>query len=377
MTSKRLKRKLTAIFYTDLADYSRLTGEDEEGTHRHLSRYLDAITASIEGHGGTILHFAGDAVLAEFASAVEALNCAVNIQRDLKARNTDLPEGRKLKFRIGINLGDVIVDRNEIYGDGVNVAARLESLADPAGICISGVVHDLLGSKLPFAYEFMGEKFVKNIAKPVLTYRVIWDPGDASAARAADQLKAKSGPALLRRFPAFSGFPESDLEVLAKAMSIGDYNDGHLFIREGAKGDTMFLIIEGQVLVSRKKTVGDGFELVKKMGAGEMFGLISLIDSGLCTASCRAVGAVKAASLPRFAFDMLFNMDAPIAHHFQYLIACQLVHDVRLFNELLRKIVLADDETKIHDILQYMTYLEPPQSDDSDDSSGHPTRIEK
>ncbi|MCZ6757900.1 MAG: adenylate/guanylate cyclase domain-containing protein, partial [Bacteroidetes bacterium] len=133
MATEPLERKLAAILYADVAGYSRLTGEDEEGTHRALSAYLDAITDLIEEHNGKVLHFAGDAVLAEFASVVKALTGAVAIQHDLTARNEDLPDERKLQFRIGINLGDVIVDRNEIYGDGVNVAARLESLAEPGG----------------------------------------------------------------------------------------------------------------------------------------------------------------------------------------------------------------------------------------------------
>ncbi len=125
MEKEPLERKLTAILYADVAGYSRLTGEDEEGTHRTLSAYLDAITTSIERHNGKVLHYAGDAVLAEFASVVHALTCATNIQADLKERNGDLPDDRKLQFRIGVNLGDVIVDLNEIYGDGVNIASRL------------------------------------------------------------------------------------------------------------------------------------------------------------------------------------------------------------------------------------------------------------
>ncbi len=120
-----IERKLAAILYADVAGYSRLTGEDEEGTHRTLSAYLDAITSSIESHGGQVVHFAGDAVLADFTSVVNALTCAVEVQRDLKARNDGLPEDRRLQFRIGLNIGEVMVDRDDIYGDGVNIAARL------------------------------------------------------------------------------------------------------------------------------------------------------------------------------------------------------------------------------------------------------------
>ena len=132
MTEENVTRKLTAIFYADVAAYSRLTGEDEVGTHQQLSAGLDLISGSIEGAGGRVVHYAGDAVLAEFASVVAAVKTAVGIQRQLAEDRADTPDDKRLKFRIGVNLGEVIVDRGDIYGDGVNVAARLESLADPA-----------------------------------------------------------------------------------------------------------------------------------------------------------------------------------------------------------------------------------------------------
>ncbi len=176
MAIKPLEHKLTAILYADVAGYSRLTGEDEEGTHRRLSASLDAITSSIKEHNGKVMHFAGDAVLADFATVSDAVICAVTIQRDLGDRNRDLPEDRKVHFRMGVNLGEVIVDRGEIYGDGVNIAARLESLAEPGGICVSDFVHGALGNKLPLDYEFMGEQRVKNIAEPVKAYRARLKP---------------------------------------------------------------------------------------------------------------------------------------------------------------------------------------------------------
>jgi adenylate cyclase len=172
MTDQNVTRKLTAIFYADVAGYSRLTGEDEAGTHRLLSAYLDTITSSIETYNGTVLHFAGDAILAEFATVSDAVICAVNTQDDLAARNRDLPDDRKVQFRIGVNLGDVIVDRGEIYGNGVNVAARLESLAEPGGICVSAAVRDAVGTNLPLDYEDKGEQAVKNITEPVRVYAV-------------------------------------------------------------------------------------------------------------------------------------------------------------------------------------------------------------
>ncbi|MEE8594069.1 MAG: adenylate/guanylate cyclase domain-containing protein, partial [Candidatus Bipolaricaulota bacterium] len=165
-----LPRKLAAILYADVADYSRLTGEDEEGTHRLLSAYLDALSQIIEAYGGTVVHYAGDAVLAEFPTVTDALASAAKIQRELGTRNQELPDERKVEFRIGVNLGEIIVDRDDIYGDGVNVAARLESLSEPGGICISEAVRTAVGKKLPLEYEFMGEQQVKNIAEPVRAY---------------------------------------------------------------------------------------------------------------------------------------------------------------------------------------------------------------
>lgn len=167
-----LPRKLAAILYADVADYSRLTGEDEEATHRRLSEYLDLVSNSIGQHQGKVVHYAGDAVLADFSTVTNALECASSIQGDLYSRNLEFPDERKVQFRIGINLGEVIVDRDDIYGNGVNVAARLESLADAGGVCISDAVRTAIGNKLPLEYEFMGEQTVKNIKDPIRAYQV-------------------------------------------------------------------------------------------------------------------------------------------------------------------------------------------------------------
>jgi adenylate cyclase len=172
----RLPRRLAAILYADVAGYSRLTGEDEDATHRRLAEYFDQIAVIIERHRGRVMHYAGDAVLAMFEAVVDALSCAAQIQNDLKTRNENLPDERKLQFRIGVNLGDVIEDRDDIYGDGVNVAARLESLAAPGGICLSESVHMAVGNTLPFDYEFLGEQEVKNITQPVKAYHARLKP---------------------------------------------------------------------------------------------------------------------------------------------------------------------------------------------------------
>src|ERR1700731_4061480 len=172
-----MERKLTAILCADVFGYSRLMGEDEEATLRTLSSYRKLIDSLIEQHHGRFVNSAGDSVLAEFASVVNAVQCAVEIQSTLKTENENLPPERRMEFRIGVNLGDVMVDGEQIYGDGVNVAARLENLADPGGICISGKVHDEIRTKLALGYEDFGEQSVKNIAEPVRVFRVLPETG--------------------------------------------------------------------------------------------------------------------------------------------------------------------------------------------------------
>ena len=171
--SDRLRRKLAAILYADVAEYSRLTGDDEDATHRALSESLDLIAGVIQSHRGEVMHYAGDAVLARFDAVVDAVSSAMDIQEQLRARNSDLADERKVQFRIGVNSGDVIEDRGDIYGDGVNVAARLESLAQPGGICISDAVRIAVGNKLGLAYDDMGEQRVKNIAEAVRAYNIV------------------------------------------------------------------------------------------------------------------------------------------------------------------------------------------------------------
>src|SRR5215471_8574784 len=167
-----MMRKLAAILSADVAEYSRLMGEDEEATIRTVSAYRDVIATLVQQHRGRVVDAPGDNLLAEFASVLDAVQCAVAIQRELNARNTALPPPRRMQFRIGINLGDVIPDGERIYGDGVNIAARLESLAEAGGICISGTVYDQVATKLSLTYKFLGRQTVKNIVRPVRVYRV-------------------------------------------------------------------------------------------------------------------------------------------------------------------------------------------------------------
>jgi adenylate cyclase len=167
-----MERKLAAILSADVKGYSRLMGEDETATLLTLNAYRAVTDSLIHQHKGRIVGTAGDSILAEFASAVEAVQCAVEIQQELKVKNAESPESRRMEFRIGINVGDVLVEGEQIYGDGVNIAARIEGLADAGGICISGTVYDQVRNKLAFKYEDLGEQSVKNIAQPVRVWRI-------------------------------------------------------------------------------------------------------------------------------------------------------------------------------------------------------------
>jgi len=183
MAPQEVERKLAAILSADVKGYSRLMGEDEIATIRTLTSYRTAMATLIQQYKGRVVDSPGDNLLAEFASVVDAVQCAVEIQRELKARNADLPAAKRMEFRIGINLGDVIVEGQRIYGDGVNIAARLEGLAEPGGICISGIVHDQVENKLnslSLGYEYLGEQTVKNIARPVSVYRILLESGTVS-----------------------------------------------------------------------------------------------------------------------------------------------------------------------------------------------------
>ncbi|MGD9075329.1 MAG: tetratricopeptide repeat protein, partial [Desulfobacteraceae bacterium] len=173
MTTGDVKRKLTAIFSADVEGYSRLMGEDELATIETLTSHKEIMRKLIKQYRGRVVDSTGDNLLAEFTSVVDAVQCAVEVQQVLSAKNETLPENRRMQFRIGINLGDVIEEGKLIYGDGVNVAARVESLAEGGGISISGTAYDQLGKKLPLGYEYLGEQTVKNIEKPVRVYRIL------------------------------------------------------------------------------------------------------------------------------------------------------------------------------------------------------------
>ncbi|MGZ6225473.1 MAG: adenylate/guanylate cyclase domain-containing protein [Syntrophales bacterium] len=209
MTSQEVKRKLAAILSADVKGYSRLMGEDEEATLRTLNSYKEVMGSLIQQHRGRVVGTAGDSVLAEFGSVVDAVQCAVEIQQVLRAKNAVVPENRRMEFRIGINLGDVIEEGDTIYGDGVNIAARLEGLAEAGGICISESAYQQIENKLPLRYDYLGEHEVKNIAKPVRVY--------------CARIEADAGPSKLgkEKKPAQRRLPKAAFAIIAVVVIAG------------------------------------------------------------------------------------------------------------------------------------------------------------
>ncbi len=180
MATRDVERKLTVVFVTDVAGYSRLMADNPDQTLETLTAYRQVFSDYAGQFHGRIVNRPGDSILAEFGSVVDALTCAVEIQRELAERNLSLSENSRMHFRIGLTMGDVLLKEGELYGDGVNIAARLESLADPGGICISRNVYDQVQSRLPLHFEYLGEKIVKNIPEPVRAYKVLSEPGAAA-----------------------------------------------------------------------------------------------------------------------------------------------------------------------------------------------------
>jgi adenylate cyclase len=171
MTDDKVKRRLTTVLCADVHGYSRLMGADEAGTLATLRRYRSAIAGLVERHDGRIVNTWGDAVIAEFASVVEAVQCAVEIQQEISNQVSDPPHAHQMRFRIGVNLGDVMVDGSDIFGDGVNIAARLQELAEPGGVVVSASVYDQVHNKLSVGFDCLGQQQMKNVA-PVISYRV-------------------------------------------------------------------------------------------------------------------------------------------------------------------------------------------------------------
>ena len=274
MSEERVTRKLTAILYADVAGYSRLTGTDEVGTHRQLSAGLDLISRNINSADGRVVHYAGDAVLAEFASVVAAVETAVNIQRQLAENCSDITDDNRLQFRIGVNLGEVIVDREDIYGDGVNVAARLEAMADPGGVCISRAVLDQVKGKLALDLEDLGNMALKNIEEPVRAYRIA-NAGQMEKSAVTTSTTTTPNKALLPlpRRPSIAIMPFQNLtgdvqhDYIANGIGLGiqgqlvqlsglflvnasahqGYRDGKVTAADAVKGMPVRYVLEGTV----------------------------------------------------------------------------------------------------------------------------------
>jgi adenylate cyclase len=233
-------RRLTAILAADVAGYSRLMGKDEEGTHERLKAHLrELVNPKVAEHRGRIVKHTGDGFLAEFQSVVDAVRCAVEIQRGMADREPELPEERRIRFRIGVNLGDVIVEENDIFGDGVNIAARLEALAEPGGICISRTVHDHIRDKLPCPFDDMGEQTFKNIARPVRVYALRLGATPALAVSAAGAI------------PHAAAAPRASIVVLPFANLSNDPEQQ--YVADGITEDltTDLSRIVGMIVISR------------------------------------------------------------------------------------------------------------------------------
>jgi class 3 adenylate cyclase len=255
MAEERVDRRLAAIFAADVAGYSRLMGRDEEGTHAALKSVRRSLfDQKIEQHHGRIVKSTGDGALVEFASAVDAVRCAIEIQRGMAERNNDIPNDRRIEFRIGINIGDIILDEADIYGDGVNIATRLESIAPPNGVCISGQVHDQVDGKIPFTFQSLGPQSLKNIDKRIEAFALDLNQGfqnasaenisltqEISYCRTPDQVrlawaKVGRGPPLVRTANWLNHL-EYDWENPLRRASLRRLANRNTLIRYDARGN--------------------------------------------------------------------------------------------------------------------------------------------
>src|SRR5262245_8588718 len=248
-----MERKLAAIFSADVKGYCRLMGEDELATVRTLTAYREVMTTFIHQHRGRVVDSPGDNLLAELRSVVDAVQCATEIQHALTTRNAELPAPRQMQFRIGINVGDVLTEDGRLYGDGVNIAARLEGLADAGGICISEAAYTQVKNKLALGYEYIGEQQVKNIAEPVRVYRVQLTPKAVVPTTSTEQrsplpLPDKPSIAVLP-FTNMSGDPEQEY------FSDGMTED---LITDLSKLSGLFVIARHSVFTYKGKAVDMG-----------------------------------------------------------------------------------------------------------------------
>ena len=280
MATSGTQRKLTAILSADAVGYSRLMQDDEEATLRALTESRTLFADHVRENRGRIVNTPGDSVLAEFASVVDALKCAVAIQQELAGRNRHLPEQRRMHYRIGVNLGDVLVDADGIYGDGVNIAARLESLAEPGGICVSRTVHDQVSGKLSLGFEYLGEKPVKNIAQPVRVYRVLIETPPREEAGLVAQNAAGRGEA-----PHLPEMPS--IAVLAFENMSGDAEQG--YFSDGIAEDiiTDLSKLSGLLVIARNSSFAFKGRAVDTRQIGRELGVRYLLEGSVRKAGNR------------------------------------------------------------------------------------------
>jgi adenylate cyclase len=271
MTTQEVKRKLTAILSADVKGYSRLMGEDEEWTVRTLNTYKEIMGNLIQKFHGRVVDAPGDNVLAEFGSVVDAVRCAVEIQKELKIRNTELPVKRQMEFRIGVNVGDVIEEGEKIFGDGVNIAARMEGLADAGGICISGSVYDQVENKLDLEYEFLGEQSVKNIVKPVRAYCVKMGYGTW-------QQKTAKEPTLLDK-PSIAVLPFANISE----------DPGQEYFSDGITEEiiTSLSKVSGLIVIARNSTFTYKGKPIKVQQVGQELGVRYVLEGSVRKAGGR------------------------------------------------------------------------------------------
>ena len=235
MTDNRVERRLAAILAADVAGYSRLTGLDEEGTHVRLRERLRGLAdPKISEHRGKVVKHTGDGVLAEFGSVVDAVRCAIEVQRGMAEQNATMPQVKRIEFRIGIHVGDIIVDDNDIFGDGVNIAARLEGIAEPGGVCISDDAQRQVRGKVDFAFEDMGPQNLKNIVEPMRAWRLRMNASGSAAAPIEPPVESTQALALPDKpsiavlpFENMSGDPEQEYfadgmveEIITRAFAV-------------------------------------------------------------------------------------------------------------------------------------------------------------
>jgi adenylate cyclase len=322
MATDRVERRLSAIFVADVAGYSRLMGVDEEGTHARLNEHMSALLRpEIERHDGRIIRSAGDGILVEFGSVINAMRCAVAIQRGMITRNTDVPTENRIEFRIGINVGDVIIEGGDIFGDEVNVAARLEALCEPGGICVSHRVREDTQDKLDITFEDSGDQHLKNIARPVRVYRV-WL--DQAGARPVLALPDKPSIAVLA-FENMSGDPEqeyfadgisediitelsrfSDLFVIARNSSF-QYKGRAVDLRQVGRELGVRYVLEGSVRRGEDRVrinaqlidAGTGIHRWAERYDQQLKDLFTIQDDLACTIAGVLVAHVKVAEAER------------------------------------------------------------------------------